>query len=88
MSKILSIDDLLEISQTLNLPNFDELKTKIEVATNELAMNIAATLGVNAEESCWHGKAFGGLTAIIRPSYEGQECPELIHEADVDGDWE
>lgn len=25
MSKVLSINDLLEIAQTLNLPNFDEL---------------------------------------------------------------
>lgn len=88
MSKVLSINDLLEIAQTLNLPNFDELRTKIEVATNELAINVAATLGVNAKESDWHGKAFGGLTTIIHPSYEGQECPQLIHEADIDGDWE
>jgi hypothetical protein len=88
MSKILSVDDLLEIAQTLNLPNFDELKTRLELAADELAINVAASLGIHSESSSWQGKAFAGLTTTFRPSFEGQECPSLIHEADESGDWE
>jgi len=88
MSKILNIDDMLEVAHELELPNYDALVAQAEAAAGEIGAAIATALGINFEPASWEGKPFGGLCMTFRPAIQGQECPELIDQSDSSGEWE
>lgn len=85
MSKILNIDDMLDIgSQNLEMT---ELVEAVEAAATALAKGIAKRLDIEHGEATYES-GFGGLCANFKPKYEGQECPTIIDEGDPEGDWE
>jgi hypothetical protein len=89
--KILSLDDMLEISQDiLTEDQHDQLVTKAEHLAGELAMSIAVKLNIATDPfgDFWQGKNFAGLCASFAPAYKGQKCPPEIDDADADGEWE
>lgn len=88
MSKILNLDDMIEIARDLDLPSYDALVGQAEEAAGAVAAAIASALGVNFEPATWEGAAFGGLCSTFRPAVEGQECPDAIQQGDSSGEWE
>lgn len=88
MTKILSLEDMLEIACDLKLPGYESLVLEAEAVASAVAESIAIRLGVDSGPAAWEGKAFAGLCARFHPSFGGQACPTEIDQADSDGDWE
>ncbi len=87
MAKILRLDELIGVadnmSDTAN-PKIDDIIQRIKDATTELAHVVANHYGIN------HGEASAdeGIMVCFYPKTPEQPCPQPIHEADEQGDWE
>ena len=88
MSKILSIDDMLEAAVKSEMPGTSHYVRDIEQAATRLAYALADHLSIELEcEANWEAKDLGGTCASFGPEHKGQPCPEVIHEGDEGGDW-
>lgn len=88
MAVILNMDDLLEAALDSNMPGYAQFVEQAENMATALAKNLAAHLGVECKDAVWEGEAFAGLAARFGPSELGQECPQVLKQADPTGDWE
>ena len=89
MSKVLNIDDMLEVALDTNLPGSAVMVRRFEKLATGLQKRIAKHLKVTANPlgATWEGKAFAGLCASFTPAAPDQTCPEVLDEADPGGDW-
>ena len=89
MSKILSIDDLLEAACESHMPDLPSYVAEMEDTATKLAQALAAHLGIRlAYPANWEGKEYGGVCASFGPAFAGQPCPKVIDNGDPGGDWE
>jgi hypothetical protein len=89
VSKILSIDDMLEAA-CADLPESvsADFVSGFENLASALAEQLSRCYQINSDGAMWQGKALGGLCAAFEPKTEGQECPPMIDEGDPDGEWD
>lgn len=79
MSKLVSIDNLLTISQELGLKGHDGYVDVFEKLATSLAEVIAKETGVAILRPAeWMGEEFGGLCVGFVPAHKGQPCPQVI----------
>jgi hypothetical protein len=86
--KILNLNEMYDILVELKHPDTDVFRGMLEIAGNIMARQIAAHLNVTVGRVNTEGAPFAGTCATFKPTFVGQECPELIHAADPGGDWE
>jgi len=87
MTKFLDIDDMLEALSAISHPDLAALTAEVEAVADKLGSALALHFEIKADPaSCELG--FGGTCVAFRPAFEGQECPEPIHDGDVYGEWE
>ncbi len=87
MSKILDVNELLELAEDIKLPGLDELLANIEAAAENLTEAIAKHLDIRHTGADFE-RGFGGLCGVFKPKHEGQPMPEAMEEYDTEGDWE
>lgn len=89
MSKVLTIDEMLEAAQACNPPRLDSITAAIEGVATILGCALADHLKIDlAREAEAMGIAFGGTCCSFVPRTAGQECPKEILEFDPDCDWD
>jgi hypothetical protein len=87
--KLLSLDDMLAVSEQLDLPGHVGYLETFEKLTTGLAEVIAKKLDVAVIRPAeWQGKEFGGLLVAFGPSTPEQPCPQVIADEDLSGVWE
>lgn len=88
MSKWLDLNNILDAATDSKLPNLDEHLGNLHQVIDSLAADLADHLGVKVKYPAAYERDAGGLCVAFGPATPGQECPEVIHEGDVSGDWE
>ncbi len=86
MSKILNIDDMLDIAVADGSPLMQALVTMCEASATALAEAIGAKFDIWVGEATHEG-GFGGLCATFQPNTPEQACPKEIDEGDPGGEW-
>ena len=87
MSKILTIEEMLEAAAASGLPGQAQHAARLEAAAQRLADALARHLHIRAGDATYE-PGFGGLAAAFYPERDGQPCPPVIHAGDPSGDWE
>jgi hypothetical protein len=87
MAKILDVNNICDALTNANVPGADVLIANLEAATDTAAWALASHLRIDHEDAAYE-QGFGGLCVIFRPRCEGDPCPDVIDEGDLDGDWE
>ena len=88
MSKLLTIDGMLEAAFDSNMPGLPQFVEQAELLATTLAKNLASHLGIESADAVWQSEAFGGLCARFGKAKENDPCPVVIHQADQSGDWD
>ncbi|MEN5278093.1 hypothetical protein ABE527_14210 [Brucella sp. TWI432] len=88
MSKVLKIDEMLEVLDDIDHPLASDFIGKVEALGNEIAETIAQALDVSFGPATFEGSDFGGTCATFKPKYKGQLCPDAIDTQDMGGEWE
>jgi len=87
MTKIFTIDEMLECLRSINHPSAAICHALIEALGTEMAKTIAAELQVVAAEATFEGVAFAGTCARFFPAFKGQPCPQPLAPYDPD-EWD
>jgi hypothetical protein len=87
MTKLLTLDEMLEVLIAIGHPAADALQTATEGLATAMAQMIARDLDVAAGAASFRGTAFAGTCAPFRPSFRGQPCPESLTHYDS-GEWD
>lgn len=87
MSRVLDVNELLDLAADAKLPNLSAHVTAMEAATTLLTAAIAEHLGIAHTGANWE-PGFGGLCGVFQPKEEGQPLPAVMEEYDTGGDWE
>lgn len=85
MSKVLKIDEMLEVLNEINHPQAADFISQVETIGGSLAQAIAEALNVI------HGRAsfdLGETCATFKPKFKGQPCPDALDLRDLGGEWE
>jgi hypothetical protein len=87
MSKILDVNELLDLAQDIELPHFDKHLYRLEEEVRMLTAAIADHLEISHTGANWE-RDFGGLCGVFKPRQIGQPIPKAMKEYDTGGDWE
>jgi hypothetical protein len=87
MSKILDVNELLDLAQDIDLPHFEHHMQRLEEGARMLTAAIADHLDIAHTGADWE-RGFGGLCGVFKPKEEGQPMPEAMKEYDTGGDWD
>jgi hypothetical protein len=87
MSKILDVNELLELAIACELPSCEEQVSAMEAAATALTEALADHLGINHTGANFE-PGFGGLCGVFQPKYKGQPMPPAMEDFDTGGDWE
>lgn len=87
MSKILTLDEMLECLQTMQHPMADGCKDFLEAVGNMMARAIADKLNVKSGRAEAAGPAFAGTAAPFYKKYKQQRCPSPLNQYDVE-EWD
>lgn len=87
MTKLLSLDEMLDCAREMGLPEAALWAGQLESIGSTMAAGIADKLGVVSSDATAEGVAFAGTCARFSPAYEGQPCPEALEPFDPDADW-
>jgi len=85
MSKILYLNEISAAAREAGVPGVDDLMSSIEEQGQRLAEALAEHLGIEA--GVFHDD-IDGVGCSFYPSIPDQPCPQVIDEADEEGDWE
>lgn len=88
MSKILTIEQIVEAALAAKMPCAQMYVEVLENMTSLAAKALAGHLSVQASEAVWEGFSFGGCAVSFGPLTEGDECPQVIDDQDPTGEWE
>lgn len=88
MSKVLNVNDMLEIVEEENLEHLNHHMAALEKAAEALGRDLAIHYGIKVVECDGFLNGMGGLCISFGPDREGQPCPEPINEKDTGGEWE
>jgi hypothetical protein len=83
MTKLLTLDEMLEILLTLKHPAASACQIALEAIGSAMARRIARELQVDAGSATFQGTAFAGTCAAFRPSFPGQPCPPTLADYDA-----
>ena len=88
MTKILDANDLCDAvaASTLDEDTKHALIGSLEASVAQVAHVLANHYGIRSEHAEYEA-GFGGLCVNFRPAHDGQECPDVIDDGDVGGDW-
>lgn len=78
MTKLLKLDEMLDVAQGIGLVTFDGYRASIEAIASSLATEIARELDIDCGKATFEGTAFAGTCAPFYPKIAGQECPAPI----------
>lgn len=87
MTKLLTLDEMIEVLITIGHPAADALRTATEGLASAMAQMIARDLDVAAGAASFRGTAFAGTCASFTPRFPGQPCPEPLSRYDS-GEWD
>jgi hypothetical protein len=88
MSKILSVDNMLEAATEAEMPGAEDYVAKFEKLATELAEALAKHHGIRMSHPASFEPGFGGLCANFSAAHEGQVCPPSIDDKDEGGDFD
>lgn len=88
MTKILDVNNLLDAgTEVLTDKQFAAHLRRLERATEKLAGALAKKLQLECSDVSYQ-QGMGGLCAAFHPTFDGQECPSVIHDGDPGGDFD
>lgn len=87
MTKLLTVDEMLDCARLLDLPERERFQKAIEELGTELAQIIAQRLDVKTGNANNEESAFGGTCAPFMPSRKCQPCPYPLNLFDRD-EWD
>jgi hypothetical protein len=87
MTKILTLDEMLECLRLINHPTAAACQALMESLGTAMAETIAAELDVVATDATFEGVAFAGTCACFSPAFKGQPCPQPLAPYDP-GQWD
>jgi hypothetical protein len=90
MSKVLNVDDMLEVATQDNVKSAAYYVARFETLATNLAREIAKHHGIKIHPlgATWEGAALAGLCASFQPRKGSKKpCPPSIDHADPGGDW-
>lgn len=87
MSKLLTIDEMLDCAREAKMPGIELTIANFEHLATVLARELAAHLGVEAGDAHFEGVAFAGTCAGFFPKAPGQPCPAPLDQYDPT-EWE
>lgn len=87
MTKLLTVDEMLDCAHLLSLPERERFKRAIEEIGTELAQLLAQRLDVKTGDANNEESALGGTCAPFMPSHNGQLCPYPLDLFDRD-EWD
>lgn len=88
MSKILTIDNMLDAAREDKVPGYESFKQQFEALAQELGEALAKHYGIRVTSDAeFQGTEFGGLCVHFGPAFDGQPCPDMIDFGDEGGDW-
>lgn len=85
MSKVLKIDEMLEVLNEIGHPQAADFVAQVEILGDSIAQAIADALNVNHGPSAFD---MGETCAAFTPKFRGQRCPEAIDTKDAGGEWD
>lgn len=86
--KILTIDEMLDLANESDMPDFNERMKDVEQAATKLAESIASHLGIRLNGPATFEGECGGTAAAFCPATPDQKCPPCLASRDMGGDWE
>ena len=87
MTKILTLDEMLDVLTSINHPTTRTCQLIMEAVGTVMAETIAGELHVISSVATFEGAAFAGTCARFFPAFKGQPCPEPLSHFDQD-EWD
>lgn len=84
----LKTDEMLEILQQINHPQYTHAKQAVESAASFAAALVAGHFQTNVSHATFEGIGFAGTCAAFSPKKPDQPCPNIFTEFDDPNAWE
>lgn len=88
MSKILTMQEILDAAQESNMPSASIFNELYENLTTLTARALAQHLSIATSDAASEGPHLGGVSVAFCPILETDGCPSVIDQADSTGEWE
>jgi hypothetical protein len=86
MTKLLNIDEMLDVLSIMQHPAFSTMKSAVGRIADEIGETIAESLGVECGSASYEGSAFAGTCVAFFAKAPGQPCPEVLRDFD-ESEW-
>ena len=88
MTKILTLDEMLEALREIKHPRINEFTAAIQSLGQDISDELAAFYGIEAGECRSDSLDVGGTCACFYAKSEDQKWPQAFEDYDSEGDWE
>lgn len=82
MTKLLIIDEMLDVLSNIQHPKFSDIRTSVERLADQIGEVVADALGVECGAASYEGSDFGGTCVAFYAPKQGRPCPEPLRAFD------